>query len=74
MPPVAPRVQPQRNDRVQRRAAERRRQRRVDGQVVQRVGNGSEVGAHIGHLLLAPVAAATGQVGRDAAFGECAFV
>ncbi len=67
-------VDPNDHERVERDAAERRGERRVDGELVHRVGQGAEPLAQVEHLLLAPVAAPADQVGRDAALLESPLV
>ena len=62
VPADAARVQPDQRDRVERQPAERRRQHRVQREPVQRVRERREPVAQVGHLLLAPVAAAAHHV------------
>ncbi|HEX2161644.1 MAG TPA: PD-(D/E)XK nuclease family protein, partial [Thermoleophilaceae bacterium] len=71
--PGRPRGGAQHHQRVERQAAERRRQRRVESQVVERVRQRGEVRAQVRRLLLAPVAARADRVRRQPTLGQRAL-
>ena len=74
VPAPAPRLGGDQHERVQRQAAQRRGEHRVERQPVERVGQRGEVVAQVAHLLLAPVAAPAEHVGGDAALLQRALV
>ena len=65
---------PEQHERVVGHAEQRRGQHRVEGFLVARVGQHPQVGDHVQHLRMGPIAATADHVGGDPAGFERAFV
>ena len=72
--PGLPGVQADQRHGVERQPAQRRGKHAVHGQLVERVREGGQPVAQVGHLLLGPVAAPADHVRGDAALLESALV